>query len=50
VNKDNPEEIKQLLIEYGTDLVESLGDEVDRLEKHIKHKVPEAKFVDLECN
>jgi len=50
VNKDNPEEIKNLLIEYGSDLVESMGDEVDRLEKHIKNKVPEAKYVDLECN
>jgi len=50
VNKDNPEEIKNLLIEYGSDLVESMGDEVDRLEKHIKNNVPEAKYVDLECN
>jgi len=44
------EELKLILIKYGSTVVSALGDEVDRIEDIIREQVPEARFVDLEAN
>jgi len=44
------EELRAVLILYGSIVVSALGDEVDRIEEIIKEEVPEARYVDLEAN
>jgi len=44
------QELEQFLIKYGQDVIVQAGDEVDRLEREINKKVPEAKHVDLEID
>lgn len=45
-----PEQLRSFLIEYGEHIVETLGDEVDRIEQEIRVAVPDAHHVDLETN
>ncbi|TPX31095.1 hypothetical protein SmJEL517_g05485 [Synchytrium microbalum] len=47
-DKELDKELEQWMIESGGKVISGLGWEVDRLEKDIKEKVPEAKHVDLE--
>jgi len=46
----NQRDLEQFLIKYGKDVIIQAGDEVDRLEREINKKVPEAKHVDLEID
>lgn len=41
---------EKLLKTYGREIVEALGDEVDRLEREIRHVVPGVRHVDLEVH
>jgi len=49
-NHNDPAALEKILIDYASTVVEGLGDEVDRIEKMIKQKDPDIKFVDLESN
>lgn len=44
----DPVEVEKLMVEFGGAIVDSIGDEVDRIEAEIQKQVPEAKHVDLE--
>ena len=37
-------------MEFGEHIVETLGDEIDRIEAQIQAQVPSAKHVDLEAD
>jgi zinc transporter 9 len=41
---------EQFLVEYGEHICSALGDEIDRIEKQIKERVPGAVHVDLEAD
>ena len=41
-------DLEVFLAHYGTELVEKLGDEVDRLEELIHDHMPEVQYIDLE--
>jgi solute carrier family 30 (zinc transporter), member 9 len=41
---------EQFLVEYGEHICNALGDEIDRIEAHIKEHVPGAVHVDLEAD
>ena len=43
-------EVGTMQIEFGEHITESLGDEIDRIERAIKEAVPAAKHVDLESD
>lgn len=45
---DGPQALERLLIEFGDDVTEALGDAVDRIEARLAEVVPEARHVDLE--
>ena len=45
---ERPEDLRGLLIEFGGQVTEAIGDEVDRLEEQLANAVPEAQHVDLE--
>lgn len=47
---DKPEDLQQLLEEFGEAMVERLGDEVDRIEAKIRKDLPKAKIIDLEVD
>jgi len=49
-NAKTEEEIRAILIKYGSIVVDAVGDEVDRIEEMIREEVPEARYVDLEAN
>ena len=43
-----PEDLERLLVEFGGQITDAIGDEVDRLEEQLTEAVPEARHVDLE--
>ena len=45
---DGPQALERLLIEFGGEVTEAVGDEVDRIEERLTEAAPEARHVDLE--
>jgi len=45
---DGPQALERLLIEFGADVTDAIGDEVDRIEERLTEAAPEARHVDLE--
>lgn len=45
---DGPEALERLLISFGGEVTDAIGDEVDRIEERLTDAVPEARHVDLE--
>lgn len=45
---DSPQALERLLVEFGEELTEAIGDAVDRIEARLAEAVPEARHVDLE--
>ncbi|CAB4024131.1 Zinc transporter 9, partial [Paramuricea clavata] len=43
-----PEELERFLMDHGEQIIDTLGQEVDRIERNIKNKNPEVRHVDLE--
>jgi len=46
----SPEALEQYLLGFGEQVIEALGEEIDRIEARIKEEVPAAKHVDLEAD
>ena len=46
----SPEALESYLLNFGEEVVEALGDEIDRIEARIQAEVPGAKHVDLEAD
>jgi zinc transporter 9 len=44
------EQFRDFAGQYADDVIQAVGDEVDRIEEKIKAEVPEARFIDLETN
>ncbi|XP_068451552.1 proton-coupled zinc antiporter SLC30A9, mitochondrial [Clinocottus analis] len=44
----NPEELESFMLKHGENIIDTLGAEVDRLEKELKQRNPEVRHVDLE--
>jgi zinc transporter 9 len=47
---ETPEDFKAYLREYSENLVDQVGDEIDRIETKIREVLPKAKDIDLEPN
>lgn len=45
---DGPEALERLLVEFGAEVTDAIGDAVDRIEDRLAEAVPEARHVDLE--
>ncbi len=45
---ESPEDLERLLVEFGRQVTDAIGDEVDRLEAQLADAAPEARHVDLE--
>jgi zinc transporter 9 len=45
---DGPGALERVLVEFGGQVTEAIGDEIDRLEKRLTEAAPEAQHVDLE--
>jgi len=45
---NGPQALERLLVEFGGEVTEAIGDEVDRLEEELTEAAPEARHVDLE--
>jgi zinc transporter 9 len=45
---DGPQALELLLIEFGAEVTDAIGDEVDRIEERLTKAAPEARHVDLE--
>lgn len=45
---ESPEDLERLLVEFGHQVSDAIGDEVDRLEEQLADAAPEAQHVDLE--
>ena len=45
---DSPEAVEAFLKEYGEEVMEIVGDEVDRIEKKIREAIPQAKHIAIE--
>ncbi|XP_068596081.1 proton-coupled zinc antiporter SLC30A9, mitochondrial [Brachionichthys hirsutus] len=43
-----PEELEAFMLKHGENIIDTLGAEVDRLEKELKERNPEVRHVDLE--
>lgn len=43
-----PEALERLLVEFGSEVTDAIGDEIDRLEAELAKAAPEARHVDLE--
>lgn len=43
-----PRDLERLLVEFGGEVTDAIGDEIDRLEKELTEAAPEARHVDLE--
>ena len=43
-----PEELERLLIQFGGEITDAIGDEIDMLEERLTEAAPEARHVDLE--
>ncbi|XP_015200798.1 proton-coupled zinc antiporter SLC30A9, mitochondrial isoform X1 [Lepisosteus oculatus] len=44
----SPEELENFMLKHGENIIDTLGAEVDRLEKELKQRNPEVRHVDLE--
>lgn len=44
----SPEELEAFMLKHGENIIDTLGAEVDRLEKALKQKYPDVRHVDLE--
>ncbi len=44
------EALQTFLIDYGDSVIETLGDEIDRIEDLIKKELPQLKHIDIEVN
>jgi zinc transporter 9 len=47
---NNKEDLYAYLVQYGDELVDAVGDEIDRLEGEIRHAMPSVHHVDLEAD
>ena len=47
-NLDGPQALERLLVEFGGQVTDAIGDEIDRLEAELTEAAPEARHVDLE--
>ena len=45
-----PDDLRRALVEFGDQVIEALGDEVDRLEQRLGEAVPDMTHVDLEAD
>ena len=45
---ESPEDLERLLIDFGSQVTDAIGDEIDQLEEQLAEAVPEAQHVDLE--
>jgi zinc transporter 9 len=45
---DDPAALERLLVEFGGQVTDAIGDEIDRLEERLTEVAPEARHVDLE--
>jgi zinc transporter 9 len=45
---DGPQALERLLTEFGAEVTDAIGDEVDRIEQRLTEAAPEARHVDLE--
>jgi zinc transporter 9 len=45
---DGPRALEHLLIEFGAEVTDAIGEEVDRIEERLTEAAPEARHVDLE--
>jgi len=45
---DGPQALEHLLVEFGGQVTDAVGDEIDRLEEELTEVAPEARHVDLE--
>ncbi|KPK16777.1 MAG: hypothetical protein AMJ62_03995 [Myxococcales bacterium SG8_38] len=45
---DGPKALERLLVEFGAEVTDAVGDSVDRIEERLAEAVPEARHVDLE--
>jgi zinc transporter 9 len=43
-----PQALERLLVEFGGEVTDAIGDEIDRLEEELAEAAPEARHVDLE--
>lgn len=43
-----PEQLEAFMLKHGENIIDTLGAEVDRLEKELKKRNPEVRHVDLE--
>ena len=43
-----PEDMEKFMLKHGENIVDCLGEQVDRIEKDLKEQHPEIKHVDLE--
>ncbi|MGD8608083.1 MAG: cation transporter [Myxococcales bacterium] len=44
----NTKDLEELLVEFGAEVTDAIGDAVDRIEERLARAVPEARHVDLE--
>lgn len=44
----NPEDLEAFMLKHGENIIDTLGAEVDRLEKELKQRNPDVRHVDLE--
>lgn len=44
----NGEDVEKFLLDHGEKIIDTMGSEVDRIEKKLKKKHPEVRHVDLE--
>ncbi|MFW2388774.1 MAG: cation diffusion facilitator family transporter [Polyangiales bacterium] len=45
---DGPQALERLMVEFGGQVTDAIGDEIDRLEAELTEAAPEARHVDLE--
>ena len=47
-NIQNDEDLEIFMLKHGENIVDCLGEQVDRIEKELKNQHPELRHVDLE--
>lgn len=47
---DGPQALERLLVEFGGQVTNVVGDEVDRIEEELSEAVPDARHIDLEAD
>lgn len=45
---ESNEDLELFMLKHGEGIVDCLGEQVDRIEKELKHQHPELRHVDLE--